>query len=146
MREHGDFRIFQLTDTLLWNVVEGAINRECAAAYGEAMAVAAQPLVSQPWVRVTDIRHWQLCGPEAIPPLTQWMQVAEARGLRHSINIVSMHNLQEHLLNLMMSGVERHSVRHVVESVDEAIELLRQLGLSEPSADQLAAIYPHGWQ
>lgn len=144
MREHGEFTIHLVGQRLLWVVVRGAINRECAEAYRDQVGAAAAQLQGHPWVRVSDIRHWQLCGPEAIPPLNQLMVQCEAGGLAHSINIVSMENLQAHLLNLMMAGVERHSERHLTRDLAQTLNLLTALGETVPSPEQLALIYPQG--
>lgn len=144
MREHGEFSIHRIGQRLLWVVVHGAINRECAEAYRDQVGAAAAQLQGSPWVRVTDIRHWQLCGPEAIPPLNQLMVQCEAGGLAHSINIVAMENLQAHLLNLMMAGVDRHSERHLTRDLGQTLKLLADLGETAPGPEQLALIYPHG--
>ena len=144
MVEHGEFSIHLLGQRLLWVVVRGAINRECAEAYRDQVGAAAAQLQGRPWIRVTDIRHWQLCGPEAIPPLNQLMAQCEAGGLAHSINMVSMENLQAHLLNLMMAGVDRYSERHLTRDLGQTLKLLASLGDEVPSPEQLAQIYPQG--
>ncbi len=127
MRVHGQFRICQPAERVLWIVVEGGINYEFAIQYSTAIQEAAHKLGPGPWIRVNDIRHWDLCGPEVIPPLHDLMVWAESSGLAHSINIVSMVNLQKHMLDLMMDGVPRHSERHLTQTLEDTFALCRKL-------------------
>lgn len=139
---HGEFSIYRPTSNLVWTVVRGAVNRECAEDYRDIVSAQARQLAGRPWLRVSDIRHWQLCGPEAIPPLHQLMHICEASQLAHSITIVSMHNLQTHLLDLMMAGIHRHSQRHLTASLDETCDLLASLLGNSLPRRWLARIYP----
>lgn len=141
MQAHGDYRI-HTAGRLLWIVVSGGINYQFACNYRDAVRVAAQALGPGPWLRVNDIRDWQLGGPEVIPPLRELMQWCEAHELAHSINIVSMVNLQKHMLDQMMAGVARGSQRHLTHGVDDTCQLLRQLLPELDLAPLLAAVYP----
>jgi len=143
MRVHGEYRIHTL-GRVLWITVSGGINYPFACEYRDAVQAAAQALGPGPWIRVTDIRNWQLGGPEVIAPLHALMQWCEAHELAHSINIVSMVNLQRHMLDQMMDGVARHSQRHLMRSVEEACALLQQLQPSLPLDSLLADAYPGG--
>lgn len=129
---------------VLWITVSGGINYPFACDYRDAVRAAAQALGPGPWIRVTDIRDWQLGGPEVIPPLHELMQWCEEHELVHSINIVSMVNLQRHMLDQMMAGVARQSQRHLTRSVTEARALLLQLQPTLSLDALLADVYPGG--
>ncbi len=141
MRSHGECSIHS-ADRLLWIVVSGGINYEFACHYRDTVRAAARALGPGPWLRVTDLRHWQLGGPEVIPPLQELMQWCEGHELAHSINIVSMVNLQKHMLDQMMAGVARRSQRHLARSVEEASQQVQQLAPALDLAPLLAAAYP----
>lgn len=140
---HGEYHIHRF-GRVLWIVVTGGINAEFACAYRDAVQAAAVALGPGPWIRVTDIRGWQLGGPEVIPPLHDLMQWCETHELADSINLVSLVNLQKHMLDQMMQGVARHSRRHLPQRVDEALALLQTLVPGLPVSAILAEVYPHG--
>lgn len=112
---------------VLWIIVQGGIDRNFAEEYRDAVRAAATPLVGQPWIRVNDIRGWQLGGPEVIPPLHELMLWCEQSQLAHSINIVSLPHLQTYMLNQMMAAIPRRSIRHMLESPAATFELLTKL-------------------
>jgi hypothetical protein len=123
---HGVFNI-QCSGSLLWVRVSGGINYEFACRYRDAVITAASQLPAGPWVRVTDIRDWELGGPEVILPLQELMIWCERQQLQHSINLVSLVTLQTHMLNLIMQGVERHSLRHLVSQPSQLKPLIQSL-------------------
>lgn len=137
MRAHGDYQIWLLEGRILWNVVRGGINETFSQQYKEAMQAQVEAMGPGPWIRVSDIRLWELGGPEVIGPLHEWMQWCEDHELSDSINLVSMPGLQTHLLDLMMQGVTRHSVRHLTHNLSETMALLARL---RPGLDLTAAL------
>lgn len=112
---------------VLWIIVQGGIDRDFAQRYRDAVRAAATPLIGQPWIRINDIRGWQLGGPEVIPPLHELMLWCEQNQLAHSINIVSLPHLQTYMLNQMMAAIPRRSVRHMLESPAATFALLEKL-------------------
>lgn len=136
MDSHGRLEI-QTQGHLLWIRVQGGINYEFACRYRDEVMAAVLSLPPGPWVRVTDIRQWELGGPEIILPLHELMVWCEARQLAHSINIVSLLNLQKHMLDAMMTDVARHSLRHLTQQIPETLSLVKQL---LPEFDAVAVI------
>lgn len=130
----GNFKV-QTFGQILWITVTGAINRRFAEIYRDGIMEAAAPLTEAPWIRVTDIRGWQLGGPEVIPPLHELMLWCEQHELSHSINIVSLPHLQTYMLNQMMANIPRRSIRHLAEDEGQTLALLRQLGYAEEAGD-----------
>lgn len=106
----------------------GAINKEFAQNYRDQVIGHAQAICSKLWLRVTDIRGWELGGPEVIPPLNELMHWCENHRLAHSINIVSLPHMHTYMLDQMMNDVARNSERHLVEEPVEAFQLLDKLG------------------
>lgn len=129
----GSFQV-QTFGQILWITVTGAINRRFAETYRDGIMEAAGPLIDSPWIRITDIRGWQLGGPEVIPPLHDLMLWCEQHELSHSINIVSLPHLQTYMLNQMMANIPRRSVRHLVEDENQTLALIRQLGYAEEAS------------
>ncbi|TAA47315.1 hypothetical protein [Corallincola spongiicola] len=141
MQEHGQAQCHAFGQ-VLWITVEGSVNQLFSESYRDRVIAAALPLAGKPWVRVTDIRHWQLGGPEIMPALNELMQWCETHEMAHSINIVSLKNLQVHLLDKMMAGVSRHSQRHVLQSPKQAIAQLATLGYPLEPSQVMTALYP----
>ncbi|MFD2097023.1 hypothetical protein ACFSJ3_13585 [Corallincola platygyrae] len=141
MKAHGYTNIYH-QGQVLWIRVQGGINLEFSEQYRDSVISAATEVSKEPWIRVTDIREWQLGGPEIIPALNQLMRWCEEHNMAHSINLVSMENLQVHMLDQMMQGVSRHSERHVLKTLDDTLDLLQHLSHPVDSTPLLTALYP----
>lgn len=139
----GRFEV-QAFGRVVWIIVTGPFDRQTAEAYRDRVIAVATDVCDQPWIRVTDIRGWELGGPEIIPPLHELMSWSERHNLAHSLNIVSLPHLQTYLLNKMMEDIPRNSKRHMMEEPSAAYRLLHQLGagLSVPQKEATE----HMWQ
>ncbi len=126
MDSHGRFE-FYTQGRLIWIKVEGGINYEFACQYRDEVIATVCTLPPGPWIRVTDIRQWELGGPECVLPLHELMVWCEGHQMAHSINIVSLFNLQKHMLDAMMMGIVRHSERHLTKQIPETLHLVQQL-------------------
>ena len=126
MDSHGRFE-FYTQGRLIWIKVEGGINYEFACQYRDEVIATVCTLPPGPWIRVTDIRQWELGGPEIVLPLHELMVWCEGHQMAHSINIVSLFNLQKHMLDAMMMGIVRHSERHLTKQIPETLHLVQQL-------------------
>lgn len=137
---HGELKVVTFGQ-VLWLRVSGATNVEFAAMMERRVIEVATPICGQPWIGVNDVLDWDLGGPDTVAAMNPLMHWFEAHNRSHSINIFPEFVLHEISIKEMMKGVERHSERLVVHSVEAAIEKLRQLQPDYDPAKILETIY-----
>ena len=123
---HGELTVATFGQ-VLWLRVTGATNLEFAAMMEQRVIEVTTPICDRPWIGVNDVLDWKLGGPETIASLNPLMHWFESHNRSHSINLLPEYILHDVSLQKMMEGVERHSERIVVHSVDAAIDKVLEL-------------------
>jgi hypothetical protein len=139
-RIHGELKVATFGQ-VLWLRVCGATNVEFATMMEQRVIEVATPICGQPMIGVNDVLEWDLGGPDMVTAMNPLMNWFETHKRSHSINIFPELVLHEISIKEMMKGVERHSERLVVHSVEAAIEKLRQLQPDFDPAKILKTIY-----
>lgn len=112
---------------VLWLRVRGATNREFIEMLVERVIEVATPICEEPWVGVSDLLEWELGGPEALAAIKPVIEWYESHNRSHSVNVIPNYVVHAVLLKNMIKGVERHSERLILHSIEAAIEKVREL-------------------
>ena len=130
---HGELTLATFGQ-VLWVRVRGSTNREFVDMLKERVIELATPICGQPWIGVSDLLEWELGGPDALAGIKPLMEWYESHNRSHSVNLISDYVLHDATLKGMIKGIERHSERIIVHSVDAAID---KVCLLQPEFDPI---------
>ena len=123
---HGELMLATFGQ-VLWVRVCDSTNREFVDMLVERVIEVTTPICDKPWVGVTDLLEWELAGPHALAGIKPVMEWYESHNRSYSVNLLPDYSLHNAVLNDMIKGVERHSERIIVNSVEAAVETVCRL-------------------
>lgn len=126
MRSKGTVETVR-SGNVIWSRAKGGTSDLVVSEHIKTFKAHARELAGQPWIRVTDMRDWELASPESMMQLNGLMKWSEERLLSNSINLVSNESLHTFALDKMMNEVDRGSIRCVLTDLDETFEYVSKL-------------------